>query len=225
MQDPLCDWTHPLLGERGIEHGFGTRGSRPPEGLFLPKQVHSSFVASWIHAEQRPGPDKVADAAVTADPGSAVGVVTADCVPILVATENGAAVGAIHAGWRGFASGVVDEGLKALRRIASGQNLYAVVGPHIGACCYEVDDPVVEALRPGFGSSLSETLESSRPGHYQLDLGALAALALARGLISPTRQGRFRDGCTRCHPEHFHSHRRDAEAAGRMTHWVRAAAG
>ena len=154
-----------------------------------------------------------------------MGIVTADCVPILVASEDGSAVGAIHAGWRGFASGVVAEGLKDIRRIASSGNLYAVVGPHIGPCCYEVDEPVLEALRPNFGGALAETVENSRPGHFMLDLGALAALALARALINPTRQGRFRDSCTRCRDALFHSFRRDGKDAGRMTHWVRATGG
>ncbi len=219
----MSEWVHPLLEERGVAHGFGTRSGRPPEEIFLPKQVHSSFVASWKCGEKAPYSGAVADAVATDDPSRAVGIVTADCVPILVASEDGAAVGAIHAGWRGFASGVVAEGLKEMRRIASGKNLYAVVGPHIGPCCYEVDEPVLEALRPNFGGALSEALEISRPGHFMLDLGALAALALARGLVNPARQGRFRDSCTACRDALFHSFRRDGEDAGRMTHWVRAA--
>ena len=214
--------THPRFSDLGIEHGFGTKQTTSPSNIFLPKQVHSSFVASWISGDSPPKNESVADGVTTTDPNLAIGVVTADCVPILLASEDGTAVGAIHAGWRGFSSGIIEETLKSLRLIASNKAIYAVTGPHIGACCYEVDTAVIGALTPRFGKALNEVLEPARPGHFYLDLGSLAALSLAQALISPARQFRLSDSCTKCREDEFHSHRRDGEKAGRMTHWVKA---
>ena len=109
-----------------------------------------------------------------------------------------------------------------MRLIASNKAVYSLIGPHVGPCCYEIDQPVIDALLPRFGNGLNEALEPSRKGHFHLDLGSLATLSLARGLISPARQSRLRDSCTKCQEDRFHSFRRDGEKAGRMTHWVKA---
>ncbi|MCH2409216.1 polyphenol oxidase family protein [Myxococcota bacterium] len=214
--------THPLFSNLGIEHGFGTKLTVPPSNIFLPRQVHSSFVASWGREDSPPKDGTVADGVTTTDPKRAIGIVSADCVPILLASEDGSAVGVIHAGWRGFSSGIVDETFKSMRLIASTKAVYSLIGPHVGPCCYEIDQPVIDALLPRFGNGLNEALEPSRKGHFHLDLGSLATLSLARGLISPARQSRLRDSCTKCQEDRFHSFRRDGEKAGRMTHWVKA---
>src|SRR5262245_7368384 len=126
---------HPLLRACGVRHGFGTRGDEPPAGLLRPRQVHGAAVA---RAQDCPGGVE-ADAVVAATAGPPIGVVTADCVPILAASADGRAVAAIHAGWRGLAAGVIGAGIDALRRAAPRAALRAVIGPHIGLCCYEID--------------------------------------------------------------------------------------
>jgi hypothetical protein len=152
-----------------------------------------------------------------------IGVVTADCVPILVATQTGAAVAAIHAGWRGLACGVVEAGIAALRAGAEGSpRLVAAIGPHIGACCYEVDEPVLSALAPGFGKDLAAALRPGRPGHAWLDLGQLTRTALLRAGVAPDTLGLLPHACTRCHPERFHSYRREGVSAGRLYHFIAA---
>jgi hypothetical protein len=152
-----------------------------------------------------------------------VGVVTADCVPFLVATDTGSAVAAIHAGWRGLAAGVVAAGIEALRAEAAGApRLVAAIGPHIGACCYEVDEPVLEALAPAFGPQLAAALRPGRPAHAWLDLGQLARSALLRAGLAPDALGALPRACTRCHPERFHSYRRDGVSAGRLYHFIAA---
>jgi YfiH family protein len=156
-------------------------------------------------------------------PGVPVGVVTADCVPILVATQGGEAVAAIHAGWRGLACGVVAAGIEGLRAEAAGSpRLLAAIGPHIGACCYEVDEPVLSALAAGFGEDLTAALRSGRPGHAWLDLGRLAGSALLRAGVEPDALGLLPGACTRCHPERFHSYRREGVSAGRLYHFIAA---
>jgi len=212
---------HPLLDERGIEHGFGVRGSPLPANARCARQVHGARIAT---ERECAGPDPpAADGVASASPGVPVAVFTADCVPILLATSCGAAVAAVHAGWRGLAAGVVGAGVAAVRKLASGPlSLVAAIGPHIGACCYEVDAPVVDALRGRFAPALPGAVRPTRPGHVALDLAALAREALAGAGLAPDAVGALPDACTRCDPERFHSYRRDGLAAGRLVHFIAA---
>jgi copper oxidase (laccase) domain-containing protein len=100
----------------------------------------------------------------------------------------------------------------------------AALGPHVGPCCYEVDAPVVEALRVRFASDLDDALRPTRPAHWRLDLGRLARRACERAGLDPARVGVLPDSCTACDPERFHSHRRDGPGAGRLVHFVVAGA-
>ncbi len=164
-----------------------------------------------------------ADAAWTRAPGRAVGVVTADCVPVLL--RAGApeapplAVAAVHAGWRGLAAGVLERALFALRTACPGAPLHAAHGPAAGACCYEVDGPVCEALEARYPDALPAAATPSRPGHVMLDLARLAraALCAAGAQCLPCAAH-----CTICNPR-FASYRRDGARAGRMLHWIRLA--
>jgi YfiH family protein len=215
---------HALLDAIGVEHGFGVRGLAPPSGLRRPQQVHGARVAQASACAGARPPQ--ADAIVSALPGVPVGVVTADCVPILVAAEGGAAVAAIHAGWRGLANGVIAAGIEALRGEAGRDaRLVAAVGPHIGGCCYEVDDPVLTALEPVFGGDLAAALRPARSGHAWLDLGRLARAALLRAGLAPSALGQLPGACTRCDPVRFHSYRREGAAAGRLHHHIAARGG
>jgi len=212
---------HELLDAVGVEHGFGVRGLEPPPGLRRPQQVHGARVVQAAACLGTAAPR--ADAVVSALPGVPVGVVTADCVPILVATGCGTAVAAIHAGWRGLACGVVAAAIEALRAESGGApRLVAAIGPHIGACCYEVDEPVLAALAPVFRGDLAAALRPARPGHSWLDLGRLAQTALLRAGVSASMLGRLPGACTRCDPVRFHSYRREGAAAGRLHHFIAA---
>ena len=214
---------HALLGECGVDHGFGLRTTPALDGLVRPRQVHGCRVVAVRACREQPAPE--ADGVVSEEPGVPVGIVTADCLPILLASRSGRAVSALPAGWRGLAHGIVAAGVEALRERAGAEELVAVVGPHIGACCYEVDAPVVDALRLRFGRDVECALRSARPGHAYLDLGALATRALERAGLARGRVGAIPDTCTHCDPERFHSYRRDGERAGRLVHFVAAARG
>jgi YfiH family protein len=214
----------PALAALGVAHGFGTRTSPWPAAVRRPVQVHGCAVARV----DAPGPDGddpgalgEADAVVAVGPAIAVGVVTADCVPVLVAERSGGRVAAIHAGWRGLAAGVVPAAIAALARDgAPADRLVAAVGPHIGPCCYEVDTPVLDGLRSRFGSRLDACVSGSRPGHARADLGALAREALLAAGIGAGSVTALPRVCTRCDAVRFHSHRRDGADAGRMLHWI-----
>ncbi len=206
---------HPLLTERGVAHGFGTRGARAPDGVVRPRQVHGDRA---VLAPVR-GFDEVpdADAILSVHPGPTVAVVTADCVPILVAA--GHAVAAVHAGWRGLARGVIPAALELLADHAAGAPPRAVIGPHIG-CCYEIDAPVVNGLGERFGDELDAALTPSRPGHHRLDLARLTRRDLERAGVDAQHVAEITPSCTFCDAEHFHSYRRDGDDAGRLLHFV-----
>ena len=211
----LCD---PVLEAIHVEHGFGTRGAVAPNGTLRPKQVHGNTVAR-LEGGLGVSPSE-ADALLSRTPSQAVAVVTADCVPILVASADGECVAAVHAGWRGLVCGIIPAAIAALSEWGFTE-LRAAIGPHARACCYEVDAPVLEALEGPFGSGVAEAIRPARPGHAWLDLQTLALQALSEGGIGEDRRGTASALCTVCHPELFDSFRREGDLAGRLTHWVR----
>ncbi len=210
---------HPLLANQRVRHAFGTRESGLHPESVCPRQVHGAAVAvldakgRLDHAE--------ADAVVCRSPGQWIGVVTADCVPVLAAAGSGRAVAAIHAGWRGLAAGVVERAVGVLLEDhEADENRVAVIGPHIGPCCYEVDAPVTEALAERYGDWIEGATRISRPGHVWLDLGELVEGALQAAGFEAARIGRVPDGCTACHADRYHSFRRDGARSGRMLHHI-----
>lgn len=215
--------THPLLDAAGARHGFGTRACRPPPALLRPRQVHGTRVVVLTRgaaAELEPGD---ADAIVSERPAVPIGVVTADCLPILVATPAGP-VAAVHAGWRGLAAGVIGEALAALATLAPAglAGATAVIGPRVGPGCYEVDAPVVEALARRFAGALAGALAATSAGHWQLDLAVLAREDLRRAGLADERIAALAGACTSCDGERFYSYRRDGPASGRLFHWIAA---
>ena len=213
---------HRLLSERKIDHALAV----PDPALFpetvRPHQVHGVEVS--VVDEQGRLSLSDADAVISRQPGLSVGIVTADCVPILVAIDEGRTVCAIHAGWRGLAAGVVEKALSSLSgdtSWASG-DCVAVMGPHIGSCCYEVDEPVVDALRSRYGDWLAEVCQPSGPDHVHLDLQGVITRVLLRAGFPRDQIGSVPDSCTSCSSEGFHSYRRDGQAAGRMLHRIAA---
>jgi YfiH family protein len=203
----------PVLARRGIAHGFGMRTSLEPPWR-RPRQVHGARVV-WAERANELGD---ADAVLTRERGVRVGIATADCVPILLAA--GDCAGAVHAGWRGFAAGVIENALAELAHAARGAEIRAAIGPCIGGCCYEVDAPVIDPLRARYGKLVDATLTPTRPGHARIDLGLLAQLALARAGLAPRAIGSAARECTRCDAARFHSFRRDGASAGRLAHWI-----
>jgi YfiH family protein len=139
----------------------------------------------------------------TDEPGQAMMLLAADCLPIALGRVNGSqpALGVLHAGWRGLLDGIVAEGAKAL----GGGRLAAAIGPGIGPCCYEVGDEVAEPFRAAYGD---EVVTENR-----LDLWSAAEQALRAAGCDEVERA---DLCTFCHPELFFSHRRDHGRTGRQ---------
>ena len=211
---------HPLLEQAGVSHGFGVRGSVAPPGASRPIQVHGNRV---ILAEGANETGKLeADAIVSLDAALPVAIVTADCVPILACGSRGEAVVAIHAGWRGLASGVIEAGIAMLRdNLPTKSAVTAVLGPHIGACCYEVDEPVLAVLRIRYGAApLLRACLPTEPGHARISLADLADRALWLSGVEAECRGVVQSPCTCCGIERFHSYRRDGDRSGRLVHYI-----
>lgn len=136
------------------------------------------------------------------EPGRAMLLLTADCMPIALARTHGRpAVGILHAGWRGLLAGIVAKGVRALGR----GSVVAAIGPSIGPCCYEVGDEVAAPFREAFGADVVR--------HGKLDLWTSAERALRAAGVE--RVDRF-DLCTACNSDRFFSHRRDEGRTGRQ---------
>ena len=163
-------------------------------------QVHSSHVLEV----QGPGSHGDADALVTGAAGVALSVITADCVPVLLAA--GERVAAVHAGWRGIVGGIVPAAVAALR--AAGP-VSAWIGPAIGPCCYEVGEEVAERVA---AASTAEAVLSRPGGRPHLDLLRAARHQLLQAGVTEVDALSL---CTRDETELLSSYRREGKGGGR----------
>jgi YfiH family protein len=119
----------------------------------FPRQVHGTAVLVVGEGDA----DEPADAVVAGTPGAAIGVLVADCVPVLLADAGAGVVGAAHAGRLGFVAGVVEAVLEGMEKLgASRSAVRAAIGPAAGPCCYEVPPAMrddVAAVRPAASAS------------------------------------------------------------------------
>jgi YfiH family protein len=178
----------------------------PAEPLWL-RQVHGTTVVEADAADSNPE----ADAALARRPGRVCAALTADCLPLLLCDEAGSTVAAVHAGWRGLCSGVIEQTLRAMD--LPPQTLLAYLGPAIGPAAYEVGAEVREAFAAADpGGESASAFAPGVPGKFYADLYALARLRLARGGVARIYGGGY---CTYTERARFYSYRRDG-ATGRM---------
>ena len=147
----------------------------PGAVLVSPYQVHSTDVVTVTQplSGERPR----ADALVTDRPGLALGIVTADCAPVLFADVESRVAGAAHAGWRGAADGVLDNTVAAMVALgARREAIVAAIGPCIAPVSYEVGDD----MRARFEGEDRRFFQPGRPGHWQFDLPGYVTARLAR---------------------------------------------
>lgn len=200
-----------LLTIPGIRHGFASRAAESwPAEYTAVRQVHSAEV---LQAEGKSGLIGSADGLVTNEPGQWIGVRTADCVPVLIAHTKGAAIAAVHAGWRGTADWIVRRAVEKLTEAygCRASELAAAIGPCIGKCCYEVGAEVSHRFRQLF----PEERDLSRIDLAEANRRQLIEAGLCDDLIDVSRL------CTKCHPESLHSYRRDKDQSGRMVSAIR----
>ena len=177
----------------------------PAEPAWL-TQVHGTNVIDLDAADRRGAP---ADAAFTRRRGRVCAILTADCLPVLLAADSGDLVAAAHAGWRGLAGGVIEATVQALP-VAPGQ-LMAWLGPAIGPRHFEVGAEVREALLAGDPGADAAFAANAR-GRFMADLSALARRRLAALGIDRVYGG---GQCTFADENRYFSHRRDG-ATGRQ---------
>lgn len=153
--------------------------------------------------------DREADAAVTRQAGLVAVVMTADCLPILICNRAGTEVAAVHAGWRGLQSGVIQSALSAMQ--SAPDQLMVWIGPGITQPCFEVGDEVRAAFLDSV-TAAAEYFSEHGPGHWLCDLAGLAERVLQQQGVDRV----FRDPhCSYRDQRLFYSYRRSA-ATGRM---------
>lgn len=211
----------------GVESRFVGRGLGGTRTAIL-RQVEGRELrvaqAKQIHSERvlaaRPGYVGRGDALWTDRPGLALSVITADCVPVLLAAPDRRRIAAVHAGWRGITAGVIERAVEALA--APPDEIEAWIGPAIGVCCYEVGEDVAEQVVAATGPAVVAPPPLQGPdgtagGRPHLDLPGAARHQLVRaGVPEP----RVVIRCTRCDDENLWSYRREGSGVGRNVAYV-----
>ena len=171
-----------------------------PEALATVHQVHSARAVVLREA----GPPEEADALVTDRPGLAMGILTADCAPVLLADPEAGVVGAAHAGWRGALGGVIEAAVEAMTDLgARPGRIAAAVGPCIGPAAYEVG-PELEARFIAHDAASARFFQAPA-GRAHLDL---PAYALHRLRLAGVGRAEWTGHCTHDDPGRFFSYRR-----------------
>jgi YfiH family protein len=205
--------------EQGLAARERLREAAGARRLVRGYQVHGVVVGRVLADGGRPGlpnayeqpdgesqPRFEADGHAVAAPDIAAMVLTADCIPVVLGARG--AVAALHAGWRGLAAGVLEEGVRALREVGGRGEAVAVVGPCAGACCYEVGEEVHAA----FGEEVHAAFDGAHRDGRLIDLRRIAHERLLKAGV-----GQVRDvtACTICDQRYF-SYRREGARAGRQ---------
>lgn len=194
-------------------------------------EVPQFFVVNQIHGEKIlvidrplagftvPEPPQF-DAIITDQPGIAIGIKTADCVPVLFADKAKRIIAVAHAGWRGTALAIAASVVDVLitRFGCRAEDLVAAVGPAIGPCCYQVDEPVLAAMKTHSGRKSFLSAGGER-GKWMLDLSLANKLQIV-GKGIPDGNISVANYCTSCHRDMFYSHRGEGGNTGRQLNFI-----
>lgn len=212
----------------------------PATPLIAVKQFHSHHVVHARRGDAGLASPRRADGQITGEPGLLLAVLTADCIPVLVADRRRRVVGAFHAGWRGTVGRIVECGVGRMRLEFGSrpEDLVAAIGPGIGACCYAVGEEVQAEFESQFAYAeklFTEVydpdsirikypmlfLNQRAPGHsppgvkLHLDLIEANRRQLIDAGLKPERIHQA-GGCTSCHTDRFFSYRAEHGHTGRM---------
>lgn len=175
----------------------------PAEPVWL-QQVHGVDVVKADQVTDLPE----ADASFTDQSGVVCAVLTADCLPVLFCGDQGAVIGAAHAGWRGLQVGVIEQTIAAMNC----RDLQVWLGPAIGPAHFEVGDEVREAF-VSQNANASVAFSATQAGKWLADIYQLARIRLANLGVEQVYGGGL---CTVSDAQRFYSYRRDGAATGRM---------
>jgi YfiH family protein len=231
---------------RAFTVAVAARSLKSPTSHSSPKSVLPLVTVRQIHSDlihcvsQVPRQPLSGDGLVTITPGILLGVLTADCLPVILVDTKRRAVGVFHAGWRGTVKRIVEKGIGEMRRHFGTKpaDLKAAIGPGIRGCCYQVGPEMQAAFESQFGYAdalFRETKERDEihekypllfltaraPGHSELPKQIFLDLAEAnrRQLLDAgvlTKNIADFGLCTRCHVDAFFSHRKEKGVTGRM---------
>lgn len=200
---------------RRFFHAAGADVSR----AVLSKQVHETTVRLCTSADAGKGlereRDYTADALITNELNLPLTVFSADCGVILLYDPVCKAVGAVHAGWRGCAAGILEKTVQAMTESFGSrpEDLLAAIGPCIGSCCFETDSDVADAMIAALGKETAAPYLERRGPKWHVDLAGLNRLWLLRAGLTLDHID-VAALCTVCHPEWFWSHRKMGRARG-----------
>jgi polyphenol oxidase len=177
------------------------------------KQVHGDHIVEVHDTKMKETGE--ADGMITATPGIFLGVLTADCVPVLFLVPTKKVVGAVHAGWRGTLAGIAE---KAVRRLVENyradlRDIEVALGPAIGSCCYEVGPDVLQPMGARWGRLAEKATRQGGEKSY-IDLRAINR-GILEGAGVPSGQIHEVGPCTCCSNEYF-SYRRERAETGRQ---------
>jgi len=192
----------------------------PPTALVGLKQVHGDAVVT-VTEPWPMGQGQAADAMVTDRPGVALGIVTADCAPVLFADAHAGVVGAAHAGWRGAVGGVLESTIAAMTALGASQDrIVAVVGPCIGQASYEVGPDLRDQVLARSAGDAAFFAPGRREDRWQFDLAGYCAARLRAAAL---RDVAVTGHDTLADEARFFSHRRRTLAqAGPIGHQISA---
>jgi polyphenol oxidase len=173
--------------------------------LLTPYQIHSPTVAT-VERVWTPNDRPRADAVVTATPGLAIGVSTADCGPVLLADPNTRVIAAAHAGWRGALSGVIEATIDAMERLgARRQSIVVALGPMIRQPNYEVGSDLVSQFASVDADNARFFAPAARANHAMFDLAGFIRARLTRAGVADIED---LQACTYADETKFFSYRR-----------------
>ena len=189
----------------------------PPLTLILPRQVHGTRICA---ATCPPFSPPEADGLLTTTAGVAVGITTADCVPVLLIAPAARLAAAVHAGWRGVLAGIIPEAVSAAATYAAipPAEFRVAIGPAIGSCCYQVGPEVRAAFEERYGWSLVAPAFAADGARSRLDLRLFVSQQLEAAGIPPS-EIQVLGPCTSC-DRAYASYRRDGPSTGRQLSFV-----
>lgn len=187
------------------------------EDVFLVRQVHGDMIYDMNDAAipSTQVADTPADAIITRLTNIPIGILTADCIPVVVYDPRNHATGVIHAGRKGTAQKIVSKTIQAMQEHygCHPQDILMGMGPGIGLCCYEVDEDCIEPFKKLY-PDWAKFVKRLASGNFMLDLFSANALDAEMAGINPGNISHT-GICTSCQVERFYSYRREG-TTGRM---------
>jgi YfiH family protein len=193
------------------------------DSFVLSHQTHTTNIRVVTEKDRGMGLSKASeikdtDALITNVKGIQLTVFGADCVPVFLLDTQKDAIGMVHAGWRGTANGIVKKTVEKMQEVygTEPKDILAGIGPSIGQCCFQVDDPVVSLFQENLDFA-HEVIQNdpAEAGKYKIDLWKTNQKLLMQAGV-PYENIEISKICTMCHTDLFYSHRVMGDARGNM---------